>query len=145
MKDDSCPDSSQRRRRPTRPRRVLVTGSRRWTDTATIRDVLSSVWGDGSAVLVSGACPTGADRIAETIWTGWGGRVERHPADWARHGRAAGFRRNAQMIHAGATLCLRSSWTARPEPATRRRWPRPRAFLEQILERLLTALLRRSP
>lgn len=28
---------------------------------------LSSVWGDEIGVLVSGACPTSADRVAETI------------------------------------------------------------------------------
>lgn len=87
-------------------RRVLLTGSRSWTDTATIRVALAAQWGDGRAVLVSGACPTGADRIAEQVWTRWGGRVERHRADWARHGRSAGFARNAAMVAAGATVCL---------------------------------------
>ena len=77
--------------------RVLITGSRTWVNAAVIRDVLLSVWGDGDAVLVGGACPRGADRIAEMFWTRWGGQVERNPADWASHGRAAGFRRNAAM------------------------------------------------
>src|SRR5262245_12281352 len=81
-----------------RARRVLVTGSRTWTDTSAIREGLARAWGRGDAVLVSGACPRGADRLAEQCWTAWGGQVERWPADWARHGRSAGFRRNAAMV-----------------------------------------------
>ena len=88
------------------PRRVLVTGSRTWTATGAIRDALAAVWGDGDAVLVTGACPRGADRLAEQCWTRWGGQVERHPAVWARHGHAAGPRRNADMVAAGAHVCL---------------------------------------
>jgi len=78
--------------------------ARTWTDTGTVRDALASVWGD--VVLVSGACPHGADRLAEQCWTRWGGRVERHPADRRAHGRAAGFRPNAEMVAAGTTVCL---------------------------------------
>jgi hypothetical protein len=32
--------------------------------------------------------------------------VRRHPADWPKHGRRAGFLRNADMVRAGADLCL---------------------------------------
>ena len=49
--------------------RVLVTDSRAWTDTATFRDAVATGWGGGTAVLVSGACPTDADQIAATTWT----------------------------------------------------------------------------
>ena len=75
--------------------RMLITGSRTWVNAAVIRDALLSVWSDGDAVLVSGACLRGVDRIAEMFWTRWGGWVERHPADWATYRRAAGFRRGA--------------------------------------------------
>jgi len=85
---------------------VLVTGSRGWTDEAAVRQALAGVWGDGTAVLVSRGCPRGADRIAEGLWSSWGGHVERHPADWDRHGRGAGLRRNAAMVAAGAGVCL---------------------------------------
>ena len=85
--------------------RILVTGSREWTDEAVIRRALRQYWLPG-AVLVSGGCPCGADAIAERIWTSGRCAVERHPADWARHGRGAGFRRNAEMVALGADMCL---------------------------------------
>jgi len=86
-------------------RRILITGSRTWSDHTVIRDALALVWHPG-AVLVSGACLSGADALCEACWRAWGGQIERHPADWRRYGRAAGFRRNEQMVSAGADLCL---------------------------------------
>jgi hypothetical protein len=60
---------------------------------------------DPHFVLVSGGCPTGADRIGESLWSGIGD-IERHPADWQAHGKRAGFVRNAEMVKLGADLCL---------------------------------------
>ena len=92
-------------RQPGQPgRRVLVTGSRTWTDETVIGDALHEHWAPG-AILVSGACPRGADAIAEQLWRSRGGQVERHPADWAT-GRGAGFGRNAAMVALGADICL---------------------------------------
>ena len=85
--------------------RVLVTGSRTWADEEAIAGALAGHWHDGNALLVTGACPRGADEIAERIWRSRGGLVERHPADW-RTGRDAGMRRNAAMVALGADVCL---------------------------------------
>jgi hypothetical protein len=87
--------------------RVLVTGSRDWDDVNEIALALRIVWKvwPGST-LVSGASPRGADNIAERVWEGLGGTVERHPADWNKHGKRAGFVRNAEMVKLGADLCL---------------------------------------
>lgn len=86
-------------------RRVLVTGSRSWKDRQIIRDALTELWSP-EAILVSGACPTGADALSEACWSHWGGQVERHPADWKQFGRRAGFVRNAEMVQLGADACL---------------------------------------
>ena len=94
--------------------RVLITGSRSWEDRAVIRVALRAVWDEHGrptdAILVSGACPSGADRIAEEIWAANGLAVERHPANWKPDGRlldrTAGFRRNAEMVATGADVCL---------------------------------------
>jgi len=87
------------------PFRLLITGSRDWPDAGVIAGVLAGHYRDG-AVLVSGACPRGADALAEEYWGLLGGKVERHPADWTRYGKRAGLRRNAEMVNAGATLCV---------------------------------------
>jgi hypothetical protein len=89
--------------------RILITGSRDWPDPAVIEAALMRasrgvLYHD--VTLVSGACPTGADRMAEELAANLGMVVERHPADWASHGKAAGFIRNAEMVHAGADVCL---------------------------------------
>jgi hypothetical protein len=90
--------------------RILVTGSRDWGSIETIQRALLGIWLEfdqpSDAVLVSGACPTGADSIAEVVWQSQGYPVELHPADWNKWGRRAGFVRNAEMVDLGADICL---------------------------------------
>ena len=89
--------------------RILVTGSRDWDDKTVIFDALSDVIDDTpmeQVTLVSGACPTGADAIAEWEFEYAGGNIERHPADWEAHGKRAGFLRNKEMVDLGADICL---------------------------------------
>jgi hypothetical protein len=87
--------------------RILVTGSRDWDSDKEIYGALAELANeDPFATLVHGACPTGADAIADYRWTTFGGHVERHPADWDTYGKSAGFRRNAEMVNLGADICL---------------------------------------
>jgi hypothetical protein len=95
------------------PYRVLITGSRDWTDHDVVRDALTTaIYQHIPAVIVHGACPSGADAMAS--W--WvrryqflGVTEEQHPAQWRAGGRldrGAGFRRNAEMVALGADVCL---------------------------------------
>lgn len=101
--------------------RILVTGSRSWTDRHAIGDALR--WGleqhawlvvpdrDGplmqwAAVTVVHGAARGADTIAARIAAAWGMNVEAHPADWVTHGQRAGLVRNSVMVALGADVCL---------------------------------------
>lgn len=103
----------------TNPYRVLVTGSRDFTDVDRLRHQLTRAWltVDRPFVVVHGACPTGADDlasdwVANMLEAEMGDvREERHPAQnhptedfgpWP----AAGPRRNAHMVGLGADLAL---------------------------------------
>ena len=95
--------------------RILVTGSRGWTDGEKMTRALGP-WFSFDNILVSGHCPKGADAMAERLWAGWldmtvagairKGYIEIHPADWKKHGKAAGPIRNGEMVALGARVCL---------------------------------------
>lgn len=88
--------------------RVLVTGSRNLPDKRIVAEALVDLadsWGE--IVVVHGDCPTGADRIAsEVARSDYRMTEEAHPADWKKHGRAAGPIRNQKMVDLGADRCL---------------------------------------
>jgi hypothetical protein len=60
----------------------------------------------GDVTIVHGACPTGADFIAHEWAITACLAPEEHPAQWKKHGRSAGPRRNAEMVALGADICL---------------------------------------
>jgi len=87
-------------------RRILITGSRKWTNVDTICAVLDGIdVVGGPPVLVHGAC-AGADTIAAAYWASFGYPVEPHPANWKRYNKKqAGHIRNWQMVSLGADYC----------------------------------------
>lgn len=88
--------------------RLLVTGSRDWSDAQAIvreLEVVNAHEGE-QVVLISGNCATGADKIAEDVAVKFGWMIERHPADWKTHGKRAGFIRNGEMVDEGADYCV---------------------------------------
>lgn len=96
------------------PYRILITGSRDWDDTKAIERALSKyVMEDEDGfweiperfTLISGACPTGADRLCEEFWGGYNGTLDLYPADWDKYGKRAGFVRNAEMVALQPDIC----------------------------------------
>ncbi|MFC4497893.1 DUF2493 domain-containing protein [Streptomyces ovatisporus] len=93
-------------------RRVLVTGSRTWVAQQVVSDALLGMWHDAvqdgaqGIVVVHGACPRGADKIAADWCAETGLDQEPHPADWNTKGKRAGFIRNTHMVNLGASICL---------------------------------------
>lgn len=90
------------------PLRILVTGSRNWTDRDAVRAALLDTLGSyptiGAPQLVHGAAE-GADTIADEEWQAFAWLLadpERYPARDFASPRA----RNQYMVNLGATVCL---------------------------------------
>lgn len=96
--------------------RILVTGSRDWEDVNKIWHAIleqdpCAEHGECNEecpkiTIVHGACPTGADAIANDVAGAWGVEIEAHPAEWDKYGKRAGFIRNSKMVELGADICL---------------------------------------
>lgn len=78
--------------------RVLVCGSRDWTDGRLIRSVLAGV--EGMSVVITGYA-RGADMLAVEAANEWGLPLQSYPAEWDSESRAAGPIRNARMLREG--------------------------------------------
>lgn len=116
----------------TKQYRVLVTGSRNWTDMSTVAKPLTAllaactVLGD-RFVVVHGACPRGADAIAQE-WAEWHRdhgapiEIEQHRAEDHGPWPACGPIRNQHMVSLGAAACLAFIG---PCTSTRCRRPQP--------------------
>lgn len=90
--------------------RVIVAGSRDFRDYSLLMEkldgLLSRKEGVYDIVIVSGTA-RGADQFGERYAKSRGYKVERFPADWDRHGKAAGYIRNEAMaMHSDALVAF---------------------------------------
>ncbi|POB12174.1 SLOG family protein [Sulfobacillus sp. hq2] len=79
--------------------RIIICGSRHWTDPAPIARVIQALPPD--TVVITGGAP-GADALAHRLALQRGLRTGVFPAAWATEGRRAGPLRNQRMLEAGA-------------------------------------------
>lgn len=74
---------------------VIVTGGRNYLNVQKVFDALDKL---SPTLVITGACPSGADQYAER----WAKANERNyigfPAKWATHGKSAGPRRNREIV-----------------------------------------------
>lgn len=90
--------------------KVIVSGSRRWSDPQKVFDALWAVYHEhGPFEVIHGACSTGADDHA-SYWYRVAGRQVgckemKYPANW-NTGKGAGPARNVRMVSAGADLVI---------------------------------------
>lgn len=91
--------------------RVIIAGGRTFDDYALVKEkcelYLSEKLKTHRVIIVSGHA-SGADALGERFAAEHNLPCELHPADWNRHGRAAGPIRNAEM--AGVSDALIAFW-----------------------------------
>lgn len=93
-------------------KRVLVTGSRGWTDHEAVWNALSDQYthATGMVTVVHGGA-VGVDSIADEwgmamLRDGWPVRLEKHIPNYQVHGDRAPLIRNQKMVNLGADVCL---------------------------------------
>lgn len=89
--------------------RVLCCGSRNWTDREVIHERLRSILtrkGPVAHITVVHGCCRGADVLAAEEAFELGMDVEGYPAKWSLFGRAAGPKRNQEMLDSGIDLVI---------------------------------------
>ena len=87
--------------------RVVITGSRSWTDYRTIYQALLKLKNRTSLpVEVIQGCARGADQLAERAAVELNLSCIPYPADWNRYGKRAGVLRNLAMLSTQPQLIL---------------------------------------
>lgn len=86
--------------------RVLVTGGRDFSDRALVNDALDRLHAQHAFTVLIHGDASGADRLSGEWAASKGIQVEARPADWKKHGRAAGPIRNSQMLNEQPELVI---------------------------------------
>lgn len=82
--------------------KVVVAGTRTLRDPRIVADAIAASGFTPTLIIHGGCC--GVDTLAGDWARGNGIPTEAYPADWDRHGRAAGPRRNQHMVDVADAL-----------------------------------------
>lgn len=102
------------------PVTIIITGGRDFHDYALFKEILNHLFGALNVKMIAGACNSGtltytrpdgtkvygADGLAERYASECGYDFIPYPADWNKHGKAAGAIRNQQMAKSDAEICI---------------------------------------
>ena len=81
-------------------KRIVVAGCRNYNDYPEAKSFIdfciSRIKNEYTLVFISGCCK-GADKLGERYANESGYKIEYYPADWQKHGKSAGPKRNLQM------------------------------------------------
>ena len=83
---------------------VIIAGSRDFDDKDFMYEKLDYLFQDRKPTAIISGTARGADRMGEDYARSRGIQVLRFPADWDRHGKRAGYVRNAAMLEAADGL-----------------------------------------
>jgi YspA, cpYpsA-related SLOG family len=86
--------------------RVLVTGGRDFSNRELLFEILDRLHAAHTFTVLIHGDANGADRLAGEWGVARGVTVEAHPADWKKHGRAAGPIRNQKMLEENLDLVV---------------------------------------
>jgi hypothetical protein len=78
--------------------KLIICGGRDFTDQAFINEVLNLVHEKKGIELIIQGGARGADRLGKEWAVANNVRNVEVPADWDRHGKSAGYKRNAEML-----------------------------------------------
>ena len=76
--------------------RIIIAGSRTITEYSTVFNAMNYLNLNPTAIL--SGCAEGVDKLGERWAKEHKIRIERYPADWEKHGKKAGYIRNAEMV-----------------------------------------------
>lgn len=86
-------------------RRIAVTGGRNFCNEPLVNWAFRTIRLGVGDVLVHGAC-RGADTICARVAQLYGAETDAHPADWKKHGKAAGPVRNREMLNSNVDMLI---------------------------------------
>jgi len=81
--------------------KVIVCGSRDYTDRGLLNQVLDALLAEAGAVTIIHGAARGADGLAGRWARERGQQVQEFPAEWDKYGKRAGFLRNTKMLQEG--------------------------------------------